>query len=478
MRGYVAGCMLGLSFLLSAAPVVPEPAPLTLEQAYQLARTGSEVVKLKELSLQKTRLAVGEAGSRALPHVDLQASASYLTNPPQGYTVSAGSLGSFTPEIPAGALGPTQPKPIPLGTFTIPPEDFTVGSQLHNYFTLSASLSQPIFTWGKIRNAMDLAGLEVDNAATQLVAQQRDIEREVHRAYYSAVLARDSEVILARVEDTASQILSDRQASFDQGTINRQDVLEARADLAAIEAKRVEAGQGRQTALESLGILTGLDPSTIVLSSGYRTESPRLDEEAIQSAARAASTDLATVHTRMGQARKRLDIEKGGSILLPDLSLGVRLDVSGQEDLGYDNNWSWDWENNTWNVDVVISLGVKIGIFDGLASLRRIQEAQKDVEMAGVGAAQTEKMVRLDARRAIDAAIRADAAVKEKQAAADLAEERLRNARLSFDTGAASRDDVHGADILAGTAELDLQLALFTREEALADLARLTAQQP
>jgi outer membrane protein TolC len=95
--------------------------------------------------------------------------------------------------------------------------------------------------------------------------------------------------------------------------------------------------------------------------------------------------------------------------------------------------------------------------------------------MAGAGVTQAEKMVRLDVRRAVDAAARTDARVKEKQAGAELAEERLKNARLSFDTGAISRDDLHGADIMAGTAELDLQLALFTREEALADLARLTA---
>jgi outer membrane protein TolC len=258
--------------------------------------------------------------------------------------------------------------------------------------------------------------------------------------------------------------------------MNRQDVLEAQANLASIEAKRVEAGQSEATALEGLGILTGLDPSAITLTTGYRTESPGLDEDSIQTAARSASTDLAGVRARMSQARKKLDLEKGGAILHPDVSLGVRLDVSGQEDLGYGDNWTWDWDNSTWNADVVISVGVKMSVFDGLASTRRVQQAEKDVEMAGVGATQTEKMVRMAVRKAIETAARADVEVKEKQAAADLAEERLKNARLSFDNGAVSRDDLHGADIMAGTAELDLQLALFTREEALADLARLTAQ--
>jgi outer membrane protein TolC len=189
----------------------------------------------------------------------------------------------------------------------------------------------------------------------------------------------------------------------------------------------------------------------------------------------AASTDLAAVRNRLTMARRSLDIQKGGMMLLPDVMLGVSLSVAGQEDLGYAS--STFGINNTWDWNLAVSLGVKMSAFDGLASYARIGQAGKDVEMAGAGVTQAQKMVRLAVRRAVDAAARADAGVTEKQAAADLAEERLKNARLSFDSGAASREDLHGAQIMAGTAELDLQLALFTREESRADLARLTAQQ-
>jgi hypothetical protein len=42
----------------------------------------------------------------------------------------------------------------------------------------------------------------------------------------------------------------------------------------------------------------------------------------------------------------------------------------------------------------------------------------------------------------------------------------------------ASREDLHGAQILLGTAQLDRLLAQFTREESLADIARLTGEMP
>jgi outer membrane protein TolC len=431
----------------------------------------SEAVRVKELAVQKSRRALEEAGSRAWPHVDLQASASYLVNPPQGYTVAAGSLGTISPAIPTGAMG--NPAPIPLGSFAIPPQDFTIAAQQHNYFTATASLSQPIFTWGKIRNAVALAALEVDAAGTELLAMQRDIDRDVHRAYFGVLLARDSETVLRRIRDTAVEIAADRQKSFDEGTINKETVLEAQANLASIEAKLAEAAQSKATALESLGLLIGREPKAEDLATGFSARLPPLDEESLREKARSSSTALAASRTRMSQARQKLTREEGGSLFRPDISLGLTLGVSGQEDLPFS---TWTWNNSTWDWDLVVSVGMKMSVFDGLASLQRVRQAEKDLEMAGMGLSLDEKRVRLDVRKAVDAAVKADGEVKEKQARADYAEERFRNARVSLDSGMASRDDVHGADILAGSAELDLLFGRYTREEAMADIARLTGE--
>jgi outer membrane protein TolC len=182
---------------------------------------------------------------------------------------------------------------------------------------------------------------------------------------------------------------------------------------------------------------------------------------------------MAAGRTRVSLAQKKLAIEKGGSMLLPDASLGVSLAVTGQEDIPYAD---WSWNNTTWTWDLVISLGVKMSAFDGLSSHAAIGQAEKDAEMAATGLTQTEKLVRLNVRKAIDAAIKADADVKENQAKAEYAEERLKNARVSFDNGSASHADLYGADIMEGSVQLDLLLALYTRDEALADIAQITGE--
>ena len=464
-------CLLGVPCIL--APVAAAADGLTLAAATEMALRTTDAVRLRELALQKARLAVDEATAAMLPHVDLKASASYLVNPPQGYSVKAGELGTINPTIPAGAIG--NPAPIPLGSFTIPPTDFTIGSQEHDYFSLSASLSQPIFTWGKIRGAIDLAALQAEAAANDLAAQRRDVVREVNRAWFGALLAGDSADVLRRIRDTALGIVADRQKALDDGTTNREAVLQARADLAQLEAKGVEAAQSRLTALETLGMLTSLDPSAIVLDTGFTPDLPPLDEQAIREKALQASTDTAAARTRLQQARRKLDVEKGGSLLLPDVSLGLSFDLTGQED--------WPWAalgaaGDSWNWDVVISLGMRMSVFDGFSSRSRIAQSEKDVDAAGTAAVQEEKLVRLAVRKALDSALRADADVHEKQAQVDFAQERLKNARASFEAGLASRADMQGAEILEGTSALGLLLSRYTREQALADIAQLTGDSP
>jgi outer membrane protein len=456
----VATALLGM---VSAPPPPVSAEGLTIEGALQLAGSSSEAIRIGDLAVTKARLAREEAASRSWPHVDLQASAAYLVNPPTGYTVEAGALGVLPPPL----------------SVPVPTEDFSIGAQPYDYVSIAATLSQPLFTWGKIRNAVDAAALDVDSARNELSAQRRNIAREVRRSYYSALLARESLPVLRELAEAASRIVADRQAALDEGTGTREAVLEARSREVQIDSRRIEAEQTLSTALESLGVLTGLDPSAIRLDSGFPPASPALDEGLLEARAEAASTDLASSRLKQKQAQKALDLERGGALLRPDVSLGLSLSATGLQNYLVLNGaapnssaaTSWDW-------DLVISLNVKMSAFDGMQSAARIGQAEQDLKMAALSLVQARKLTRLAVRRAVEAAIRANADAAATQAAMDYAEERLSNARAAAENGVASQADLHEAQLLRGSARLDLLRAQFTREEALADIGKLTGSEP
>jgi outer membrane protein TolC len=463
-----------LSFLLligQAAAAAAQSQPFTLDQALSLAQKNSEAIRLSHLALEKSQAALGEARGKAFPHLDLEASGSYLVNPPPGYTVAAGALGTLI--IPPNRLYPGSPA-VPLGA--VPPSPFNVGAALHNYLSVTATLNQPLFTWGKIKNAIDLASLQADAAGTDMTARQRDIDWQVRRSYFSALLAHRSQEVLARMRDTAVEIAADRQKAFDQGTINREALLEVKATLASLDAKLAEAAQSESTALTGLASLTGQDTGGIALATDFRSSLPALDEQALLSSSLQGSTDMISARARIEQARRKLSIEQGGAILHPDVNLGISLGISGQEDLPYSGAWTFN--NNTWNVDVLLTLGVKMSAFDGLESLNRIRQAEKDVDMAGTALSQQAKAVRLQLRQAVGAAVKADADAQAGQARLEYLDEKLRNAGVALANGQVSREDRYNASIQADSAQLDLLLALYTREAALADIEKLSGERP
>jgi outer membrane protein len=455
MRGSAA-----LFFLLAALPAFCQVQELSLQDAYGRARASSEALRIRVHAVEKTRSAVGQAASRIWPHVTLDGSASYLVNPPRGVSVSKGQLGTIT--IPS------------VGAVSVPTSDLVLFNDTPSfYYKVSLILTQPLFTWGRIKNAIDAAALQVEAVSSDLVRQERDLDREVNRAYFSALAARESTRILTDIRDAVAGISQDRHTSFDDGSVTREAVLQADADLEAIQARIVQAEEGGKTARETLGILTGLPPEWITLSTGFRDASPAIDEEQARRSAVETSADLAAARARLRLAGKALEIARGGSMLLPDLSLAMSLDAdNGQRSPASGApNWTSAWE---W--DLAVSLGVRLNVFDGMESFHKTAQAEKDAAMAGDALAQQEKLLRVAVRKAAAAVLEASADLRQKHARARYLQERARNAGASAEAGLASREDQRGGAVQAGTAELDLLMARFTLEQALADLGQLTGE--
>jgi outer membrane protein TolC len=431
-------------------------APFTLEAAYAAVHTASEAVRIKAIGVEKSRAEHDQAVSLALPRLSLDATGAYMTNPP-GITVSRGALGSFA---------------TPLGTLTLPDKDIVFSQQNENtYFKIDATLSQPLFTWGKIAAAIRLAELAVEAAGSDLEKQQRDSEHDVHTAYFGALLAGRSEEELTSMRDILQGILKDRQKSFSEGTIIRQGVLEAESNLATLEKKLTDADESRLTAVESLGMLTGMDPRRISLATPFRRELSPLDEEVLKAEALDNSSDLQLARTRMSQARAKLDMEKGGAALLPDLALQVTLEVTGGRIPILGANWT-----DSWNANLFLGVGTKVKVLDSGESRAKITAAEKDMEAAAQGLSGAEKELRLSIRRGVQAARSAYAETREKSARLALAMEQEKNARISYDNGLATRNDLNSAELALSQSRLEDILAAYALEVTLGELEHLTGE--
>jgi len=445
---------LAAAALLVAAFALPPAAarPLPLAEALRLADETSEAIRVRTLQAVGAEAALDEARAARLPRLALEASASWLANPPTGITVKRGELGTIV--LP----GPT--------VIELPADDLVfVADSEPTYYKLGATLTQPLYTSGKIAAGVRLAELDRAAAAIELERQRRDIRRETGRAYRGVLLASRSLPLLEGMRAAYADVVADRRSAFAEGTATRQAVLDAEASAASLEARIVAAREARESALEALAALTGLAATEIEPVDGFRDACPALDAPALQDLAAAGAPDVGAARTLLEQAGAMRDLERAGAELRPDLALSIAGSVSGQRTpfVGADWTDTWDWS-------VVVSVGAKATAFDSGASRARIGAATADRDAAAAALAQARKLARLAVRSAIEAARGAGARVAERRARLALAEEIARSARVSFENGVATREQARLAEIGRLAAAIDLEAAGAALEDAIGEI--------
>jgi len=434
-------------------PLAESPTrQLSIGEALELAATSSDSVRARAGSVTAAQAASDAARAAFLPKISGSVSAAWLVNPPTGVSLSAGELGSLPPAL-GGAL--------------IPAEDITfIDDAKSTYFKGNITLTQPIFTWGKIGSAAALAALEAEIAQAGLDAALINAKRQVEASYFAALFCRESKKSLTEIRDLAASIVSDRKLALDQGLTTEERLLSAKADLADVEARLIEVDQAERTALRSLALLTGIDTGSVELVSGFRTKLPAFDEHELENQAVRTAEGSVTARKRLSEADRKVDLARGSRTLLPDLAFFTNVDVSGQT-VPFSGS---DWMKKTWAWDVTLGLSAKADLFDGGAASARLREAKAGSQAATAALSGQEGSARLAARQAMDTARRAEADLNRKTTRCEWAAAALKAASASYANQLISRGEFNGVSMRELFGRLELLQAQYGLEEAIADL--------
>jgi outer membrane protein TolC len=463
--------IVAIAVLPIAAQSQPQGPELSVERAMALAASGSAAVVAKNAAAFAAAKAADAAKARLLPSLTGSLSGAYLpVNQQVGITVPAGEFGTLPLWVPAS----TSPGTYYSGPFTkysveLPDRDLTImPNSFNEYFKGNLTFAQPIFAWGKIRDSIELALEEARKEGVDARGASLDAARQANAAYFSAVLAQRSQVILAQFVGYADQIVADRSAALGEGLATKAELLSAKADRADLASKLVEAHEAEASSREALALLSGDEAESATLSSDFRDALPPIAEEKLKDATATSSTPFAQASSSLAQAERKLAFSKDSTILKPDLNFFASLDTTGTSIPYATDSWTDDW-----SLSLSLGLDVKVDLFDGGASAAGVAEAKAGVDAARSALLAAGKAARLEARRAIDAARRAQAALEAAQARLDYAAEALRAAESSAAEQVASRSELLSAKMRNASAALDLLEARYTLEEAIADIDRI-----
>lgn len=427
---WCALAIMGLGLVAGSAALGQESAPaemlaLTPTEAGEMAARSALPVLAADEAVRQAQAAIGQAASGG--GLSLQMNGVY------------------------GRTGPVQ-------TAELNGQSITLGSP--TIFQYSLSLTQPLYTGGRVPAAVSAARSGVTAAQQQVEATRLGMRLAAQEAAYQVLRAQELAGVAQRQTKSVREHLRIAQAMFDAGTVAQFEVIQAQTQLAQAEGNEIAALTGVQQALAALRQILVLEqtrPLTIVPSTDPVTR-PAGDLPALIEQGWQQRPELAALQARVKQAESGVRLAKAGRNLA--LSLGGQFTKS---------QGSLFSAGETWQVTVAASKP----IFDGGLTRSNVASAESQLKQAQLAVDSQKQQVALDVTQPF---LSLDQATKQVQVATQgviNARERARVAEVRFGAGVTNGIEVLDANTALAAAEAaqinanyDLQLALVRLYEA------------
>ena len=330
----------------------------------------------------------------------------------------------------------------------------------------SLSASQPIWTGGRVKSAVEASEADVLAGRENLRRVEMTVLQTVITAYVD--VRRDMQSLAIRQENVAvlQRALEEAQARFDVGEITRTDVAQAEARLSAAQAALAQAQAQLSISRANYAAAVGQNPTDLAPEPPMAPLLPATVEQAFDSAENNNAQLRAAEYTEQG-SRARLAAAKADR--LPSLAATGGLSLSGRLD---------PFEPKAYSRTTTVGARLSVPIFTGGLTSSRIRAAAErnnadriSVETARRAALQQTTQAWSQTLAARAGVTSNDAQVRATRIAAEgtreeqrvglrttldvlNAEQEYRNAQLAYVS--AQRDEyVAGAALLAAAGQLD-----------------------
>jgi outer membrane protein len=435
-----------LGTLAATVPATAQERVLGLDEAVRMAFDAHPAIAAANLDLVAAKESEGVALAGFLPQVGLTA----------GYQRTTANIAS-TPGV--TNVGTTQ----------------TTSGETFNYFTVGATLVQPIWDFGRTLGAYRAAQATVAGAALGVAVSRLDLWNQVMVAYYGVHSSQRFVDVATRTRDAVRRHAQVSEAFYKVGSRPRLDMIRAQAEAQSAEAGLGVAIQGLDLARSALLTAIGLSErfAFTVAPLDVGAAAPMTDLDASVDEALKSRPERARMETAIQAAQAAVTQAMGD--WFPILSAGMGFTDAGTKI----NDMAWNWN---------VNVGLTYPLFSGLATLHGYRAAKANLEAMKVRLREYDLSVRFEVEQArvriVDTSARLQtlgATVAAANEAMHLAEERYKagegNAVEFMDArkGAADAEtEVVRAEYEVGLAWTAFQRALGTLPKAYRGTIQLT----
>ena len=150
-----------------------------------------------------------------------------------------------------------------------------------NMFTAGVQVTQPIYTFGKIGNAVDAVHDAIDMSASAKDLTLREVKYAAANLYWTAKM---TDEIVAASERNLNNARAAKKKLTTAGRANRSNLIKIESDIATKEIDLSDAQFNRDTAYSMLKIMAGIDETEdVVLTDNFPDKFEALDVKELKS---------------------------------------------------------------------------------------------------------------------------------------------------------------------------------------------------
>ena len=261
-------------------------------------------------------------------------------------------------------------------------------------YTFQLSVMQPLFTWGKLENAVKLYGQIVEIKQTQIESMLQQKEVEVETRFVSLCYLKKILEILEEEKGFAQRMVETSENAEKSGMLLHQDVVEARIQAKELEIAQEDVTEQINNQLLELERTCGIENLTLEMLELNFDESKILEIlswDRADTEERALSGDQLSIKmlTQLKEVNEVAEkIAKGYVNWKPDLALQASAGYGGSRLPFAEPNW-----RRKDDYTATISVGVKTTIWDGGRKLNDVSRKVSESKIADIN--------KLDARSTI-----------------------------------------------------------------------------
>ena len=273
-----------------------------------------------------------------------------------------------------------------------------MGSSPRQYSRLiDLTVSQPLYTWGKVNAAIRAAELGLKTADEQLRLYRQAAYRDVATAYYDILLAKVLHQLSVENQSQKQRHLDEAKRKFSAGVATDYDVLAAEVALDNARPEVVRSENSIRITRERLRFLLALGVEEVDTAAGT-LERPSAErpipvtyEDALLSA-RKRRPELADLRLRIGIYDELISIAGADDKPRLDLKGGAGWHWASLDDPGPKR----DADGGAWNVGAYLTFP----FFDGLKTSGRVAQARSDLRTKQIEEAKLLDTIALEVREA------------------------------------------------------------------------------